>query len=212
MIQSQGLLSELSIPYSDCPTQADIDAKAQAVIAAYNAKKAGTYTTPAPATPPTGSWNFDISAISAHYSSLAAMQAAQKAGDVATAHADCDKANTVAPLAGWPWESCSMSDIDILCNAPGWTGRVAQAFVAGEYSVFANMDAAGQIIAAAVAQTPTPAPAGPAAISFMDLPGPLPGYILGQTVKFPDGSDWVYTNLPFGPPPLNATYRLVRQP
>lgn len=205
MIQSQDFLSRLGIPYFDCTSQADIDAKTQAVIASYQAVKKGIYQSPAyKVADPSTQTQFDLAQESARTAAVLAMEAAVQAGDVVTAHADLDKVNQLG--AGMGIGAIVIKpDIQILANAPGWNGRIAQLVTQGNFPVKVNGTettladpAAGAVIEAAIAEVPKP-PAVKTTITIQvgqpNDPHPAP---VGTTVQDAAGNNWQFIASPFG--------------
>jgi len=210
MLQSQGFLSQLNIATNDCFTQADMDAKLAAVLLCYGyLQRTSPYVTlNPPGRDPAQIYNSATSL--AYWVAMATMDVAVRAGAVETAHADCDALNLMD--SDMPVVSCGVTDINICCNAPGWNGTVARAIEDGTITVFNDMTAAGVIIANGIATNPTPPPAPPQQPAmYMWLAGSW-GIPLGTPVTLPDGSQWTYSAMMFGPPPANTTFMLVRNP
>lgn len=207
-MQSQSFLSSLGISTADCQTQADDDAKLAAVLLCFQAMKTGTYASPSPA-PRDPMAIYNVNAIIAHDNALWAMQAAVRSGNLTVAHQDCDQVNSLD--SNDPVVNCGMPDINILANDfTSWNGTVARQILGGTITLFNDMANAATLIAAGEAITPAPPPpppAGPPIVIY--LPGPLPGFSVGQSIAAPGGALWVYSFVPFGN--NNAgTYMLVR--
>jgi hypothetical protein len=218
MLQSQGFLSSLGIPYAECRSQAEVDAKAQSVVTSFRDVEAGTYTTPnlSPSSPVNPA-EMDFFKIIEHAAALQAMNAAVLAGDVSMAHSDLDKANVIAVSIGLSIVACP-SDISIRANAPGRLGDVARLVANNDFPVRINgvvvqlsdVATVKSALDALVAQQPAPPPPPTTAFVPVYLPGPLPGLQVGQTFPAADGTKYTYGSLPFGPPPQYVTYYYVR--
>lgn len=178
------VLSQLEVPYSDCPTQADLTRRYADALAVINAKENGTYRSlptvqfPAawPAVDPNqGDTSAESIAVADYYGCLLT-------GDLTLIHERVDAINQLRAKLGWPI-FLPPADIDILANSLSSAGLLARRCLdrqaAGEHVILLDPPRAQLILDAAHNSTPIAPPVVTPTLPPVNSTKPAP---IGDTV------------------------------